>query len=199
METNLYKLLSKLTSALNSLHVEYCLVGGFAVALRAEPRLTRDIDLAVSVDSDKEVEQLVISLKEHGFFADTLLEHKITSRISTVRLLNTQKDVGGIFADLLFCSSGIEKDAVKQSTIEEIMPGIKIRVATIPYLIAMKVLAYEPDLRSRDKDDAIGLIKEASPAELEEATKLLEKITAAGLNRGKDLKSDFEKFVVSAR
>ena len=199
MESNLQKLLLKLTSALNTRQVNFCLIGGFAVALRGEPRLTRDIDIAVAIESDKEVENLISSLRSSGFFLDTLLEHQSSGRISTVRLLNTEQDIGGIYADLLFCSSGIEKETVLHATIEEVFPNIKMKVASIPYLIAMKVLAYEPKLRSRDKDDAIGLIKEASQEEIKTTFELLEKITVNGFNRGKDLKSDFSSFLEDAR
>ena len=40
------------TSRLKRLGVAHALVGGLAVSIRAEVRFTRDVDLALSVDSD---------------------------------------------------------------------------------------------------------------------------------------------------
>ena len=43
---------------LDSLGRDYALVGGLAVSIRAEVRFTRDVDVAVAVDSDAEAESL---------------------------------------------------------------------------------------------------------------------------------------------
>jgi hypothetical protein len=43
-------------------HRQWALIGGFAVSARAEPRFTRDIDVAVMVDDDADSEGLVRSL-----------------------------------------------------------------------------------------------------------------------------------------
>jgi hypothetical protein len=45
----------------------FALVGGLAVSARTEPRFTRDVDLAVQVDSDAEAEALARELMGSGF------------------------------------------------------------------------------------------------------------------------------------
>ena len=45
----------------------WALVGGIAVSVRAEPRFTRDVDLAVAVESDREAERLVGDLRGAGY------------------------------------------------------------------------------------------------------------------------------------
>ena len=55
--------LRQVTSELQRLHREFAVVGGLAVSARAEPRLTRDADLAVAVDSDDDAEGLVLELR----------------------------------------------------------------------------------------------------------------------------------------
>lgn len=56
------------------------------MSVRAEPRLTRDADLAVAVNGDEEAETLVrqLSAREYGVVA--LVEQEATGRLSTVRL-----------------------------------------------------------------------------------------------------------------
>ncbi len=41
---------------LGRLGLRWALIGGLAVAVRAEPRFTRDVDLAVAVADDRELE-----------------------------------------------------------------------------------------------------------------------------------------------
>lgn len=57
---------SEFLKLLNDHHVEYLLVGGFAVALHGYPRTTADMDVWVSRRRDN-AERLVACLKEFGF------------------------------------------------------------------------------------------------------------------------------------
>ncbi len=52
--TTLYEALRHVCADLESITSAYALVGGLAVSARAEPRTTRDVDLAVSVADDRE-------------------------------------------------------------------------------------------------------------------------------------------------
>ena len=63
-----------------------CAIGGLAVSARAEPRTTRDVDVAVSADGDAAAEQLVFHLQSRGYVVGMLLEQEKTGRIATVRL-----------------------------------------------------------------------------------------------------------------
>jgi hypothetical protein len=54
--------LRRIASDLERHRRQWALVGGFAVSARAEPRFTRDIDVAVMVDDDLDGERLVRSL-----------------------------------------------------------------------------------------------------------------------------------------
>jgi len=50
------------------------LVGGLAVSARAEPRLTRDVEVAVAVAGDAEAEPLMQALVAELFFASSGIE-----------------------------------------------------------------------------------------------------------------------------
>lgn len=63
----------------------FALIGGLAVSARAEPGMTRDIDLAVAVTSDSDAEELVraIRSKEYGLIGT--LEQTATGRLASAR------------------------------------------------------------------------------------------------------------------
>lgn len=82
---------------------------GFAAAARAEPRFTRDIDVAVLVDDDADSEGLVRSLLTDQYRLLASIEQDQTGRLATVRLDCPVGD-GDVVVDLLFASSGIEPE-----------------------------------------------------------------------------------------
>jgi hypothetical protein len=51
--------LRRVAEALRAAGQRFALVGGMAVAVRGEPRFTRDVDLAVAVSGDREMEALL--------------------------------------------------------------------------------------------------------------------------------------------
>jgi hypothetical protein len=68
MMTPLERSLRRITSSLDQVGQSYALVGGLAVSVRAEPRLTRDADLAVAVDADwSDATQAVDLIHERGY------------------------------------------------------------------------------------------------------------------------------------
>jgi hypothetical protein len=164
--------------------VRWALVGGFAVSLRVEPRLTRDVDLAIAVDDDEEAERIVRELLPAGFLhTGAHLEHAATGRLATVRLTLGDELQGGVPVDLLFASSGIEPEVVQASQPLRAFPELVIPVARIGHLLALKLLA----ARDQDRVDARNLAGAASQEELELARTGIELISRRGCDRGLDL------------
>ncbi|MEX2080296.1 MAG: nucleotidyl transferase AbiEii/AbiGii toxin family protein, partial [Dehalococcoidia bacterium] len=56
--------------------ISWALVGGLAVSARAEPRFTRDIDLALAVRDDAMAEALVHGLAGSGYRVLTSIEQE---------------------------------------------------------------------------------------------------------------------------
>lgn len=77
--------LSRIAEELRTAQQPCALVGGLAVSARAEPRTTRDVDIAVSVPDDEAAEQLIWRLQSSGYTVEMLLEQERTGRIATVR------------------------------------------------------------------------------------------------------------------
>ncbi|MEX2533997.1 MAG: nucleotidyl transferase AbiEii/AbiGii toxin family protein [Trueperaceae bacterium] len=169
----------------------WSLVGGLAVSARAEPRFTRDIDLAVAVDDDESAEAIVMQLSERGLEVLASLEQEATSRLATVRLGSVRGAVG-VVVDLLFASSGIEAEVVEQAELLEIFPQLHVPVARIGHLIALKILSRNDMGRPQDLADLRALVKEASDEELELTRSSLALIGQRGYQRGRDLEGQFE-------
>ncbi len=174
-----------------------CLIGGLAVSLRAEPRLTRDVDLAVAVENDREAEETTRAMLACNYEVISSLEQKAASRFATVRL--GCKSQAAFILDLLFASSGIKKEAVDRAESLEVVPGLFMPVARIPHLIAMKVLSVDEATRPRDAEDLLSLIRVAKTEEMEEARSLLKLIESRGFSRRRDLDAVFADFISRAR
>jgi hypothetical protein len=178
------------------LRVRFALVGGLAVSVRAEPRFTRDLDLAVSVDSDASAERLVGSLLARGWAVLSQIEQETTQRLATVRLAPPARQLPeGVVIDLLFASSGIEAEIVAGAEAIEVFAGVVAPVASVGHLLALKVLAHDERSRPQDRVDAKALSNIASPADLEVARRSLVRIEALGFHRGKNLTREIESLL----
>lgn len=179
--------LRQIVAELTQLQRSYALVGGLAVSARADPRLTRDADLAVSVVDDTDAENLIAKLGPR-YQVLALVEQAATGRLATVRLVPRDEE-RPLVVDLLFASSGIEHEIAVDAEELEVFPGTVIRIARVGYLIAMKLLARDDRHRPADADDLASLRAIASPDDWQLAEEAVELITERGANRGRNLVS----------
>lgn len=87
--------------------------------------------------------------------------------------------------DLLFASSGIEREIVRDAETIDVLPGIRCKVARCGHLLALKVLARDDDSRPQDKADLVALLKVASAEDLDQAREAARLIAQRGFARGK--------------
>jgi predicted nucleotidyltransferase len=184
--------LTATAEALDSRSVPWALVGGLAVSARAEPRATRDIDIAIRVGADAEAERLIGDLRGIGYDLVSLVEQRATGRLATARLHAPPHGMRSPLVDLLFASSGIEAEIVERATPVELLPGVRLRVATPAHLIAMKLLARDDRNRPQDLDDLRALLGIATERDLDEAREAARTIVSRGYGRGRDLLADLE-------
>jgi predicted nucleotidyltransferase len=169
------------------------LVGGFAVSARAEPRFTRDVDIAVAVDDDAGAEALVRALLSAGYRMLASIEHDTSGRLATVRLgcpVGSDEDV---VVDLLFASSGIEPEIARAAEVIEIIPGLALPIATTGHLIALKLLARDDEARPQDLADLRALLSVASPTDSMIAREAVRLISYRGYARGRDLSTALDE------
>jgi predicted nucleotidyltransferase len=191
----LAKVVRQARDDLSRLGLEWALVGGLAVAVRAEPRFTRDIDLAVAVADDREAERLIFRLQGLGYQVIGSLEQEVTGRLATIRLTPPLETTATVILDLLFASSGIEREVVANATAVEVFPGIVLPVASTGDLIALKLLARDDRHRPQDSDDLRALLREATDADIERVRESVKLLTQRGYHRDRDLVTDLERFL----
>ncbi|MBE1875692.1 nucleotidyl transferase AbiEii/AbiGii toxin family protein [Myceligenerans pegani] len=187
--------LAQAASDLDAIGAQWAVIGGLAVALRAEPRFTRDVDIAIAVSDDAEAEAIVNRMQVRGYALSALVEQDYTDRLSTVRLIRPQAGTATTYVDLLFASSGIESEIVSHADRLEILPGTDMPVASTGHLIALKVLAG----RHQDQMDLGYLLAAASDDDLTLAQKGIELIHSRGYNRGLDLKEQLAAAIQQSR
>ena len=180
---------------LDHLELGYALIGGFAVSIRTDPRFTQDIDLAVAVADDDAAELAVHRLVERGYAILAVVEHEAQSRLATARL-----EVPGEawVVDLLFASSGIEREIVHAADRIEVVRGLRLPVASVGHLIALKLLARDDHTRPQDSADLRALVGVADKEELLQARAAVSLIEARGYGRGRDLGANLRALLADA-
>lgn len=189
----LVEALKTIHADLGELGARHALVGGLAVSARAEPRTTRDVDLAVLVEGDADAERLLFALGARGYAVAALIEQTRTKRLATARLRWRTDGTDSVIVDLLFASSGVEPEVVRDADLTELVPGVFIPVATTADLIALKVLARDDRTRPQDFDDLRALLAVSSASDRRKVAKLLELIRARGFGRGRKLDAHWQK------
>lgn len=184
--------LQTIVGHLRHLDRRFALVGGLAVSARAEPRLTRDADLAVAARDDRDAEALVLDLRSVGYEVAASVEPETTGRLATVRLVPRDHE-DRLVTDLLFASSGVEPEIVAAAGEIEVVAGVTVPVATIGHLIAMKLLARDDRQRPTDADDLAALAAVAREDDWSEATTAVRLIGERGFARDRDLVTALEQ------
>jgi len=165
----------------------FALVGGLAISVRGEVRATRDVDLAVAVADDSELEKLVADLAKAGYRPVATVEQEARRRLAVVRL----ESPTGFRVDLLAASCGIEPEIVAAATPVQFEGAGAVPVAIAEDLLAMKLLAARTG-RARDWDDALGLLQVNPRLDLALVRQRSAQIAARGFARNEDLPSKLD-------
>jgi hypothetical protein len=196
--TSLEAALRHIHADLTEAHVSFALVGGLAVSARTEPRFTRDADLAVAVASDAEAEALIHTLRTRDYGIEAIVEQDAVGRLATVRVRRSGQPRAPV-VDLLFASSGIEREVVEESQSIELLPNLTMAVARTGHLIALKVLSRDDLKRPQDLVDLRALLRVASATELARARESLALIAARGYHRGRHLEHEMKQLLTAPR
>ena len=198
--TPLESALRAIAAGLDRRGLRWALVGGLAVSARAEPRTTRDVEVAVAVPDDAAAEALVFSLGVEGWEAAAAVEQDARGRLATIRLRPPfDRRSRGVVVDVLFASSGIELEVASDAEPVEVLPGLVVPVARLGHLIAMKILSREDRTRPRDAEDLRGLFAETSDVDLDLARAALGRISTLGFHRGRDLAAELRRALAELR
>jgi predicted nucleotidyltransferase len=138
------KTLSKIGKCLKNHNLPYIIIGGQAVLLYGEPRLTRDIDITLDVSIDL-LETLLSVIKELSLKP---LPEDIEKFVRQTMVLPTLDETTGIRVDFIFSFTPYETEAIKRAKGVTILDQ-KVNFASPEDLIIHKIFAGRP----RDIED----------------------------------------------
>lgn len=131
---------------LNSLQVEYLLIGGYAVGY---PRATGDMDIWIAVNKAN-AERLVCVLREFGFGLPEVTEELFLQENKILRMGNEP-----IRIELLTTISGVDFDVCYDNRIEDEIDGVQVKIINLEDLTKNK----RASGRHKDLDDLLHLGK----------------------------------------
>jgi predicted nucleotidyltransferase len=143
------QLLAKIANALDRLRIAYMVIGGQAVLLYGEPRLTKDIDitLGAGVEGFTQITDLVreLSLK--------VLVDNPEAFVHKTMVLPVIEDATGILVDFIFSHSPYEQQAITRAR-EVQLGATAVKFASLEDVVIHKIIAG----RGRDIDDVKAIL-----------------------------------------
>lgn len=176
------KLISKIAVCLDKSKIPYMIIGGQAVLVYGSPRLTRDIDITLGLDTDgfylieevcKKTGLKILPENPEDFARDT-------------KVLPAEDTKSGIRVDLIFSFSNYEKQAIKRAK-KISLEGYPVKFASCEDVIIHKMLAG----RAIDEEDVRNiLIKNKHSLDLKYIKKWLSKFNNIAEQKGISKKFD---------
>jgi hypothetical protein len=146
---NLLQSLQALQQRLSDAGIPSIVIGGVAVAIWGEPRVTRDVDLKVLLERDDADRLLAVLASDY-----TSLLPDPRQALRQQAMLFVQ-DTLGTRLDVLLADTPYDILAVQRGRDVEVQPSVIIRVCSPEDLVIYKLIS----TRLRDHEDAQGVIR----------------------------------------
>lgn len=144
------RLIGQLAEELSARKLPFMLIGGQAVLLHGEPRLTQDVDATLGVSPQR----LPDVLEACASLGLDPLPPDVTAFVRQTFVLPAADPDSGIRVDLIFSTTPYEAQAIERAVLVELR-GIKVPFASAEDLILHKLFAGRP----RDLEDAAGVVR----------------------------------------
>ncbi|MBU0544452.1 MAG: nucleotidyl transferase AbiEii/AbiGii toxin family protein [Proteobacteria bacterium] len=138
------KTLARIGASLQKAEIPYMIIGGQAVLLYGEPRLTRDIDITIGINTDRLETLLAIVLD----LSLKPLPEDISAFVRQTMVLPALDESTGIRVDFIFSFSPYESQAIQRANKIQIL-NQDVCFTSIEDLIIHKIFAGRP----RDIED----------------------------------------------
>jgi len=141
--------LVNLQERLRQAGIPSAVIGGVAVGVWGEPRVTRDVDIKVML-TRKDAARL-LEILTPGY--EPLITDPLQSLIRTGILF--AQDGTGTRLDLLLSDTAFDAETIQRAKLVELEPGLMARVCSPEDLIIYKLIS----TRQRDYEDAAGVVR----------------------------------------
>ena len=145
----LIKSINKIQEILKGKDIQSAVIGGIAVGVWGEPRVTRDIDLKVLLSRDDSTRLLNIITPEYTALQSDPLQALTRTGILFIR------DELGTRIDLLLSDTEFDRQVIKRAKAIELEQGLSAIICRPEDLIIFKLIS----TRLRDHEDAAGVIR----------------------------------------
>lgn len=143
------QLLERIALSLEQRQIPYMVIGGQAVLIYGEPRLTRDIDITLGVGPER-LQDLLSLAQSVGW---RVLVERAEEFVQRTMVLPLQDPQSGIRVDLIFSFSPYERQAMER--VRHVSMGkASVRFASAEDVIVLKIIAGRP----RDLEDVRGIL-----------------------------------------
>lgn len=143
------EILARIGANLSKSNLPYMIIGGQAVLLYGEPRLTRDVDVTLGVNIDR-LHDLLTVVKELSL---NPIPNDVESFVKQTMVLPTLDEPIGVRVDFIFSFTPYETDAIKRARKITLMDQ-EVCFASPEDLIIHKIFAGRP----RDLEDVWSVI-----------------------------------------
>ncbi len=164
------EILSRISASLNKHSLPYMIIGGQAVLLYGEPRLTRDIDITLGVNVDY-IKKLLAVVRELSLKP---IPEDIESFVRQTMVLPALDKATGIRVDFIFSFTPYEIQAIKRSKRVKILKQ-EVSFASPEDVIIHKIFAGRP----RDTEDVKTIILKNPGIDIKYIKKWLRKFDAS--------------------
>lgn len=144
------RLIAAVSRALAARGVPFMLIGGQAVLLHGEPRLTQDIDVTLGVAPDR-LPEVTDAAAAAGL---TALPEELEDFVNETFVLPCEEPETGVRVDFIFSSTPYEARAIDRAV------EVEIRDESVPFAAAEDLILHKLFAgRPRDLEDAAGVVR----------------------------------------
>ena len=138
------KLIVSIAAAFKNKKVPYIVLGGQAVLLYGEPRLTKDVDITIGLNIDS-VDKIADILKKIDIVPIPEDFRQFVKRTMVLPLINKES---GIRVDIIFSFSEFARSAIERANVVKI-DNMDVHYVSLEDLIIFKIFSGRP----RDRED----------------------------------------------
>ena len=183
--------LKQISSLLSSIKVDYAVIGGVAVSVYSEPRLTMDIDVSILLAADR-LGLFLKAAKRYGLTPIPAGINKFVKATGVIPMGFSKNRIKGR-CDFIIAQNALEYLTIKRARSKKLY-SVKVKLIRAEDLVIHKAVSDRP----RDLEDARGiLIRQGDKLDMKYVSYWLKRIAEA--NHDPQLYSTFKNLIKSAR